>query len=160
MEPETPIAATAALAQDSNRPGLGAYIRDRRRALGLSQRDLARAIHRSQALVGRWEKSAPPDWLPPAAILLDLARALQMHPRALLEIAYPGPMDEEWFDSPSIALAEMTRIVRRAGFGPITRRLLLSTLQSAAAVQRLEPDTNDLTGIFQRTVQRGPSGDR
>lgn len=76
-------------------PELGAYIRERRLAKGLSQDQLARLVGRTQNYISRLENAGPDYPLPDPDTLVALAHVLDVTPRYLLRIAGYEMSDEE-----------------------------------------------------------------
>jgi len=65
----------------SKKPKLGGRIERARRALGITQKDLAERMGVSQSLVSRWERA---EITPPGDVLAPLARALRVSVAYLL----------------------------------------------------------------------------
>lgn len=76
-------------------PELGAYVRERRLAKGLSQDQLARNIGRTQNYISRLENAGPDYPLPDGTTLAALASEFDTSTRHLLKIAGYEDIDPE-----------------------------------------------------------------
>ncbi len=111
---------------------LGPAVRAKREELGLTQRELASQLGRSQHTISRLELSNPDSPVPPAELLNPLAAALRTTVAELLRAAgYAVEPPEITVEETTIVTPELIAewVQRAQGLAPGAQRIVIEALQ-------------------------------
>ena len=118
-----------------------AFIRNRRRELGLSQSEVAARITTRRghpavpSAIGRWEAETRPDFLPSHDVLTQLAEALRVPVADLIATVHRDAASREESDALSVLARWQAEVESLLDITPEVAQLVSSNLASARNIE-------------------------